>query len=174
VSPKEHRDRLFKNGRPLVRRLEILDGDQYSQDISILWAAYKSGSFSLSPELTQERFVSEIEEYFSKFNQVWIVDDRNSNFAKGRGQVGLVLTNVIDLIVEARFGFFTWATHRNILRAAASFLNMIKHSTRTGICLVRASGEKRVLPDHLKDYELLHYIGKSAKDEYLYSVRGRA
>ena len=173
MTPKERRDRLFKPERPVVRRLEIFDGETYSKDMGILWSAYKAGSFHMPPDLKQEDFVKAIEDQFSSFHQVWIVDDRNKAFQKGNGQVGLVLTQVTDLIVDARFGFFKWATKRNILRTTAAFLNMVKHSTKTGICLVRADREQRVLPNHLKDYDLLYYVGKSSEKEYLYSIRGR-
>lgn len=156
-----------------MRRLEILDGETYSSDMGVLWAAYKAGSFNLKPGLSQEGFVKEIEGFFSNFSQVWIVDDRNRSFSKDKGQVGLILTNAVDLLIEARFGFFKWATKRNMLRASAAFLHMVKSSSKTGICMVRTTKDKRTLPDHLKDYDLLYYVGKTSTDEYLYSIRGR-
>lgn len=142
--------------------------------MSILWAAYKAGSFHFPPDLTQEDFVSRIEKEFSVYTQVWIVDDRNSSFSSGRGPTGLFLTNVMGFIVEPRVAWFKWATKRNMLRAVAAFLNMVKHSTKTGICLVRTTNGDRVMADHLKDYDLLHYLGRSTDNEYLYTVRGRA
>lgn len=171
---KNKRERLFKPERPVVRKLEILDGDSYSKDLSVLWAAYKAKSFNLKDGLSQEGFVKEMEAHFSNYGQVWVVDDRNKAFSGGKGQVGVVLTSHVDFIVEARFSFFRWASKRNILRAAAAFLNMVTYSKKTGICMVRAKSEQRVLPDHLGKYGLLYYMGKSADNEYLYSVRGRA
>jgi hypothetical protein len=171
VTPKERRDRLFKNGKPLVRKLSLLNGEGYSKDAAILWAAYKAGSFSLPPDLTQEQFIEAMEAFFSRFAQVWIVDDKNPSFSGKQGQVGLVFTNMVEMIVDAQFGYFKWATKRNILRSTASFLNMIKNSSKTGICMVRT--EKRTLCDHLKDYDLLYYVGRSSEKEYLYSIRGR-
>ena len=173
MTPKERRDRLFKSSRPLVRRLEVMDGEQYSSDMALLWAAYKAGSFHLPEGLSQEDFVKAIEEYFANFKQVWIVDDRNESFSKKNGQVGIVLTNSVDLLVEARFGYFKWATKRNILRMTAAFLNMVKHSTKTGVCLVRTTKDKMKLPDHMKKYDLLYFVGRVAPNEYLYSIRGR-
>lgn len=173
MTPKERRDRLFNGGKPLVRRLEILDGEAYSSDMGVCWAAYKAGSFNLPEGLSQEDFVKSLEEHFSQFAQVWIIDDRNKNFTKEKGQIGLVLTNNVDLVIDAKFGFFKWATKRNILRSSAAFLNMIKHSTKTGLCFVRAEKDKRVLPDHLKDYDLLYFVGKVSDNQYLYSIRGR-
>ena len=169
-----NKDRLFKPEKPLVRRLEVMDGESYSADMGVLWAAYKAGSFNLAAGLTQEEFVTVIESFFARFGQVWVVDDKNIGFSKGRGQVGLVLTNTAGLLIEAQFGFFKWASKRNILRTAAAFLNMVKHSQKTGMCMVKTTKDKRTLPDHLKDYGLLFYVGKISENEYLYSVRGRA
>lgn len=151
-----------------------MDGDQYSADMGVLWAAYKAGSFAMPKDMTQEDFVKAMEAYFANFANIWVVDDRNPSFAKAQGQVGLVMTNSVDLIVEAKFGFFKWASKRNILRGTAAFLNMVRNSTKTGICMVRTSETKRVLPDHLEGYGLLFYIGKVSPTEYLYSIRGRA
>lgn len=150
-----------------------MDGEGYSLDMGILWSAYKAGSFTIPEGLSQEEFVKEIEKYFSQFAQVWIIDDKNRNFKKEKGQIGLVLTNSVELLIEARFGFFKWATKRNILRATAAFLNMVKHSTKTGLCMVRAEKDKRVLPEHLKQYDLLYLVGKISSHEYLYAIRGR-
>lgn len=173
MTPKERRDRLFKNGKPLVRKLELLNGEGYSKDTGVLWAAYKSGSFNLPQELSHQDFVHTIEELLSRYDKVWIVDDGNRNFSSHRGQVCIVFTNQINMIVDTEFGYFKWATKRNILRATAAFLNMIKNSSKTGICLVRTPVEKRGLCDHLKHYDLLYYVGRTAENEYLYSIRGR-
>ena len=175
MTPKELRNRLFKPLHPVARRLEILNGEGYTRDAGILWAAYKAGSFSLPEELTQEQFVVAIGQYLASFQNRWIIDDYNKNYdaTGGKGPVAIALTNAAELIVDAQFGFFKWATKRNILRSAASFLNMIKNSSKTGICLVRAQKDKRTLCDHLKHYDLLYYVGKSAENEYLYSIRGR-
>lgn len=164
---KDLKERLFKPERPLIRKLD-------PQDMGILWAAYKSRSFNLPEGLTQEDFVSKMEEVLSNYGAVWVVDDRNKAFSKGKGQVGLVMTSSVDLIVEAKFSFFKWASKKNILRAAAAFLNMMTYSNKTGICMIRTKSEQRVLPDHLSKYGLLYYMGRAAEDEYLYSVRGRA
>jgi len=39
--------------------------------------------------------------------------------------------------------------------------------------LVRTQKDKMNLPDHLKGYDLLFYLGQSGENEYLYSARGR-
>jgi hypothetical protein len=173
LNAKERRERLFKNSRPVIRRLEILDGESYSKDMSVLWAAYKAGSFSIPPGMTQEQFVAAIEQGLSDYQQSWIIDDKSKSFAAGHGQIALVGTNTTGMMVEVRPLFFKWASKRNILRASVAFLNMLRHSKKTGIVLVRTQKEKMTLPDHLKQYDLLYFLGQSDESEYLYSVRGR-
>lgn len=172
-SPKDLRERIFKKSKPQARVLEIFNGDSYSKDLGILWAAYKAGSFMMEEGLTQEAFVDQIEQILSAYQHVWLIDDDNTSFSSGRGPVALIGANTIDLIVEPRALFFKWATKRNILRASISYLNMLKHSSKTGIVLVRTEKTKRVLPDHLKKYDMLYYLGKQNNNEYLYHVRGR-
>lgn len=172
MSPKERRDRLLKKEKPYVRRMEILDGETYSSDMGVLWAAHKAGTFGLG-ELSQEDFVTLMEKELSVFEKVFVVDDNNKAYGKGRGPVALIGTNVSGLIVEPRPIFFKWATKKNILRASVSFLNMLKHSSKTGVCFVKAKKDKRTLPNHLKDYDMLYYVGKVSDSDYLYSIRGR-
>lgn len=172
MTPKERRDRLLKRDKPYVRRMEILDGETYSNDMKILWAAYKAGTFKL-PEMSQEEFVAVMEKELSAFQKVFVVDDNNKAYGKGRGPVALIGTNVMGMVVEPKAVFFKWASKKNILRASVSFLNMIKHSSKTGACFVKANKEKRALPNHLKEYDMLYYVGKVSDSEYLYSIRGR-
>lgn len=172
MTPKIYRDRLLKKDKPYVRRMEILDGETYSGDMKVLWAAYKAGTFKM-PEMSQAEFVKLIETELSAFDKVFVVDDNNKAFSKGRGPVALVGTNIKGLVVEPKAIFFKWATKKNILRSSVSFLNMIKHSSKTGVCFVKTQKDKRTLPDHLKNYDMLYYVGKIDDSEYLYSVRGR-
>jgi hypothetical protein len=173
LTPKALRDRLFRKSRPEARRFEILDGESYSKDLGVLWAAYKAGSFKIKEGLTQEEFVVQIEEIMKAYQHTWIMDDENRAFSSGRGPVALIGANTIGLIVEPRALFFKWSSARNILRSSIAYLNMIRHSSKTGIVLVRTEKTRMSLPDHLKRYDMLYYLGKSAENEYLYSVRGR-
>lgn len=171
LTHKGRRERLFRSGRPVIRRLEILDGDQYSKDMGVLWAAYKAGSFPIEAGMSQEQFVRAIEE--SPYQQTWIIDDKNKSFSSGHGPVALAGTNAAGMIVEVRGVFFKWASRRNILRSSVAFITMIRGSKKTGIVLVRTPKQKMTLPDHLKQYDLLYYMGQSDENESLYSVRGR-
>lgn len=174
LAPKEFRERLFRRSRPEARRLEILDGESYSRDLGVLWAAYRAGSFpKFKEDLAQEDFAKVIEQVVSGYQHVWVVDDDSAAFSSGRGPVALVGANTSGLIVEPRTLFFRWATKRNMLRASVAFLTMIRHSSKTGVVLVRTERARMTLPDHLKRYDMLYFVGKVADNEYLYSVRGR-
>lgn len=172
MSPKERRDRLLKGKKPLVRNLEVLNGESYSDDMKILWAAYKAGSFQL-PELTPDEFARLMEQDFSNYSKVFVIDDNNKAFGSGRGPVALVAAVVSGLVVKPKAIFFKWATKKNILRCSVSFINMLKHSSKTGMCIVETTKDKRNLPDHLKNYDMLYFIGKASDNEYIYSIRGR-
>lgn len=173
-SPKEMRDRLFKTGRPLVRRMEILDGEQYSKDIAVLWAAYLAGSFDWPSGLSQEEFTAMVENLAGRFTQLWIVDDRSTAFDSGSGPIAIIGTNTEDLSITAESRPFKWASKRGIVRYAVAFLQMLRHSTKVGVCFVKANKQTFNFFRHLHHYDVAHYVGKIGNDAFLFSVRGRA
>ena len=172
MNAKERKALLFRKTRPHAREFVLMDGDKYSKDTGILWAAYQSGSFKIAPDMSQEDFVQELQATVDQYQSMWLIDDDNASFSKGRGAVALVGSKVVDLIVEPEFMFFKWATCRNVLKCTVAFLNMVKSSSKTGILIVRTSNEKRQVADHMRKYDLLYFIGKSRENEYLYSIRG--
>lgn len=174
MSPKDRRTAIFRSGKPLVRELKIMDGDEYSKDVGVLWVAYKAGSFSmLPPDLTQEAFLSFIENLQTQFQTLWVIDDVNRAFpTSGKGPVMLVGTSTASLLVKAEASALAWANKRNLIRCAAAFLQMIRHSKKTGVCMVSAKKSDRSFLFHMRKYDLLHYIGRVAENEYLFSVRG--
>lgn len=173
MTPKEKQRLLFKRSTPMVRPLNIMDGDKVSKDSGVLWAAYKQGSFPIAPDMTQEDFIVELDATTKGFNEVWIIDDDSSAYSSGRGPVAMVAVQAVGLIVEPRFTFFKWATCRNVLKSTVAFLHKIRRSAKTGIMLVRTDGARQSVADHMHKYGLLFFIGKSAENEYLYSGRGR-
>lgn len=172
MNPGDKKSMLFKKSRPNVRKFILMDGEAFSRDTALLWAAYQAGSFKMEPGLSQEDFVKQVMVTAEQFETLYVVDDANKNFKGGLGPVVLVGAKQAGLIVEPQFMFFKWATCRNVLRCTVAFLNMVKSSTKTGILLVRATDEKRSVAEHMKKYGLLFFMGKSGDDEYLYSVRG--
>lgn len=170
---KQKRNRLFRAGRPKVRRLEILDGEQYSKDMGRLWVAYREGSFNLPVDLTQEQFLLAVEGMQKEYNQLWVIDDRSDAYPEGVGPVAMVGTKINNLLITADGMPFKWASTRNALKCAVSFLHMITHSTATGVVFVRCNKKNVPFWEHLKAYRLLFPLGRIDKDEYLFYVRGR-
>ena len=173
MKPKDLKRLIFRESKPNIRQFVLMDGDKYSRDAGILWAAYKAGSFSMPEGLTQEEFIAEATNTISGFRESLIIDDVNDAYPSGNGAIGLVLSNNAGMIVEPRFMFFKWANCRNVLRSSVAVLSMIRASNKTGIVLVRVDEARRKLADHLRKYDLLFFIGKSDVNEFLYSAKGR-
>lgn len=173
MTAKELRDRLFKKGRPRFRKAELVGQDGYGKDMKILWAAYKAESFEADPGMTQEQFAEWILEQARTFKDLLLGEDRSAAFQGEWGPVVVVGVNQDNLLVRAVGQSFKWATKRNILRLSVAFLHMITHSKKTGVCMVKADKRTQKLADHMKDYKLLFYVGKTGESEYLYAVRGR-
>lgn len=174
MNAKEKRDRLFKKGRPHFRKADLLNLDgSYGPDMGLLWSAYKAGSFKAPEDLTQEQFAQWIVNTAKRFTTLWIGEDESKAFRTGKGAVGVVGALQEGLLVSIEWSALKWATKKNILRSSVAFLHMVTKSRGTGICAVKGTKEAVPLLDHLKEYGLLYYIGKTNPDEYLYSVRGR-
>lgn len=172
---KDRRDRLFKKGRPHFRKADLVNLDgSYGGDMGLLWAAYKHGSFPAPEGMTQEQFAEWILAQARGFTSIYIGEDENKHLKGGKGAVGLVTITQQDLLVFASGQPFKWARKRNVLRLAVGFLHMITLSQKTGVCMVKVDKKTQGIADHMKKYGLLHFIGRTGQDEYLYSIRGRA
>ncbi len=173
-TPKEMWRTLFRAERPLIRKLAIKQGEGFTKDIGVLWAAYKAGSFADLPEgMNEADFLTAIEA-LQKEKTVWLIDDFNPAYKDKRGPVAMACTSSADLIVSVEGCAFKWATKRNLLRCAASFLHLIRQSRATGVCMVKCNKAGETLMKHLMKYKVLYFMGCAAKDSYLYSARGKA
>lgn len=176
MTPKERRDKLLKN-RPFIRPLQIYDEGNYHKDIAVLWAAHKTKPFySFDPDLSQDRFASEIEKVSNEVNLL-LVEDNNTSFDTGRGPVCLIGVLDDSWKIEPRAEFFNWATKRNRLRVAVSFLQWVQYKP-IGVCVVKAPQDSKRLFDHCHRYGVLFYVGKILGgcpdgDEYIYSIMGK-
>jgi len=174
-TPAEQRATLFRCSRPLVRKFVIKEGDAYTKDIGVLWAAYKAGSFAELPDdLDEAGFLLAIEEMQKAKGQVWMIDDFNPAYKDKRGPVAMACTSSEELVVMAEGCAFKWATKRNVLRCSTAFLHMIRRLRGTGICMVKCNKATTTLMKHLEKYRILHYVGRTAQDSYLYAARGSA
>jgi len=128
--------------------------------------------------MTQDEFLQAMIERFGAFNLLWIVEDDNSDFKSGRGQVSLIGLKTDGWVYEPLFYFFKWATDQNILRTAVSFFHMIWYQKEVGVCVVRSLKSEKFLYDQMKDYGVLFFRGRipygsKDGDVFMYSINGK-
>lgn len=167
MTPKQARDRLFRQSRPHARRILLITPDgSFTKEASLFWAAFKAGSFDLDPATTQEDFAQALALIQHKYSELYLMEDENSSHPA----IAFVGVKRDGVALQLEASAFKWATPKNLLRAAVAFLNMQRHSTKCGVCLVK--GEKKFL-GRLTKYGVLFYVGPVSKTEHLFSVRGR-
>jgi len=179
MKPKEARDRLFRDSKPNIRPVSIINEDgSMGKDMGILWAAYLKGTFQNLGKLTQEEFTEEAIKYFSRYQLAWIIEDRNRKFSSGYGPVGLVVGIFNGWALEPHWIPFSWASARNRLRTAIAYFQMMKYEKDVGVINV-FSGEKdyRFFQRIGKKYGVIYYIGKFPRgdfgeDRYMFYGRG--
>jgi len=176
MKPKKLRDRLFKKDRPVVRPLEIFDGDRYHKDVGILWTAHQAKKFhSYDKDIIQEEFAKEFEN-LSKEKEIFMIEDYNPGY-KEYGPIAVTAVESDGWKIEPHVEFFKWATPKNILRSTVSFLQMMRYK-RIGVVEIRRLESSKTLFDHCVNYGVLYFSGKIVGGdprgtEYIYSVRGR-
>lgn len=178
MKPKQKRDRLFKSSRPNVRPLELFDEHNKSKDIAILWAAYKRDSFPSMPELNQDEFAKYILDLASSYNAGWMIEDKNKQYNDGYGAIAFIFAASNGWEIEPHVEVFSWATPRNVLRGAVSYLQMMRYSKDVGIVNIYSLLKTKSLFDQLLKYGVARYIGRVPHgdlrgDRYIYYTRGK-
>ena len=175
MKPKERRDRLFKTSRPNIKEMKLIDENGYTQDMKVLWGAYKQAN----PDevISQEDFAQTIMQEIDPYQKKWLVEDNNA-FCGGYGPIGMMWASYDGWGLEPKFESFAWATPRNTLRAVVSFLQMMRYDKDIGIVNVHSLKESKNFFNHVSQYGVLKYAAKipdgDAKgDKYLYYIRGR-
>ena len=177
IKPREKRERLFKNGRPLMRQVQFIDGEDYARDIKILWVAHTRKKWNFLPEdITQEEFLARIVG-LSEQASLFITDDTNSSYREGKGPVAFFWAFDDGWKVEPHVEIFPWATKRNIIRSVVSFLHMMKYQ-KIGVCVALALKSSLALCEKCVEYGVLFRSGMVANgdphgDVYIYSIRGK-
>ena len=172
----ESRQSLFKQGKPNIRILDIMDDGLIGKDMSTIWAAYTKGSFGMT-ELSQEDFTERFVDHLKQFYAVWIVDDKNYKFSEGYGSVGIIFSKFNGWSMEPEFHPFPWATDRNKLKMAVSFMMMARYEK--GIGTLNFTTTNETFYQHLrKKYGVVYYVGKvprgtQGEDTYLFYGRGK-
>ena len=162
---------LFRKSRPLIRKYE-------QSDAGFLWAAYRSQSLPLPDGLGQSEFLVEMDKLVGGSDLLWIVEDDNSNFKSGRGQIGLVALKTDGWKFEPKAYFFKWVTAKNLLRALVAFFQMVRYQKTIGVCRVEVEeGDVKKL-SRLKKYGVLYFrgripFGNQSGDVFLFSINGK-
>ena len=177
MKPKERRDRLFKSSRPNIRELSLVDHQGYTKDMSILWGAYKQGSFKM-PEVSQEEFADYMMSEINPYQKKWLIEDANAKYESGYGPVGMVCAAYNGWELEPHLEVFDWATKRNVLRLAVSFFQMMRYDKSIGIVNVYSLKDSKNFFNHISKYGVLKYAAKipdgdESGDRYIYYIRGR-
>lgn len=170
---KSLRGRLFRLNRPAIRQLQVLDGDNYSRDVGILWAAYQAKSFPHLGEVSQEEFANYVDELAQAHSVVWVVEDTNKAFKSGFGPVAIVTVDQQELTAVPIGKPFSWATLQNKLRCAVMVLQKLRRSSNVGVALVRVPESDKRFARALEKYGVLYWVGRTAKNEHLFQMRGR-
>lgn len=179
MKTKKRREMLFGSDKPYIRELEIFNNGAYGRDMAILWGAYKTGSFELEEDLSQEEFADTIQSLLSSYNIGWMVEDRTAKLQDGRGATAIILGNENGYEVEPNFFFFSWATTRNKLRIVVQFLNMMRYSKDFGVITVKGLDEDKKFLNRIERYGVLKYLATMPKgvpngNRHIYYTHGRA
>lgn len=176
---KEKRDRLFKRGRPVVRKIVLEVDGKPSIDVGIMWVAYKKGGFELFPKGMQENQFYEYIVELSKEVGMFMIDDYNKEYGDKMGPVSFVSIAYIGNKIEPHADSFHWATPRNILAGTVSLFQMIRYQ-KIGCSVTYALEKSKPLFDKVTEYGVLKYVGKIPNgdphgrgDEYIYTIRGK-
>ena len=171
------RSRIFRKSKPFIRPLDL------EKDAWVLWAAYDLDSFpSLPKGMKKTEFFDCVKAFVStklaSGASANLIEDDHSRFREKRGPVALVWVDNYGWRVEPQIEFLFWASKRNRLRAAASFLHMTRNSRQVGVCVVRVSEKDVSFCEHLRGYDLLYPCGKIPGgvpdgDESLFYVKGK-
>jgi len=175
MKPREKRERLFRHSRPNLRPFELYDGDEYHKDFKILWIAHQKEPLEgVSKDIDEAEFKGEL---LGRQAEILIVEDKNKQF-DGFGPVGVFWLINSGWKIEPHVSFFPWATKRNKLRSAVSFLQWARNSRKVGCVFVITANKWRSAADRVCSYGVLHYVGKLKNgnptgDDYIYSVKGK-
>jgi hypothetical protein len=135
--------------------MDIGNEQGYGEDIGIMWAAYKAGSFPEYPEgMEQEQFVEVLLNTLAQFDSLWMADDDNNSFGSGRGPIALFGLRTDGEIVKVHAKFFKWRRNRNILRTFVSFFHWMRYSRHVGVVVWRSEEEYFPLYFRMREYGL--------------------
>lgn len=118
-------------------------------DFRWLWAAYGKGAFLDVPRgLDLDQFVAAAYDRLNRFSEQFLVEtDR---------PIGLILTLTDGYRFEPHAEWFPWASQRNRMTGALTFLNR-ERKDRLGVIYMDMSG--KTFLEHLAKYGVLRRVG---------------
>ena len=169
----KRRARLYNHNkdRPFVEAVAT-DSDEVRKWVRL--SQHLSGN-----QMDEEDFIDYLDSHIASSDEVFLLNDRHSQFEDGVGPVGIVSVNVEGKNREPHVEWFPWASNRNILRAAVSFF-MLHRRKGKGNMIVFALEDAKPFYDHLGKYVPLFPAGKipdgdpwGRGDQYRYYIQGR-
>lgn len=173
MTPKRWRERLLEN-RPNARPFVLYEDGKFTKDASILWSAYRAGSFPDLPEgLSPGDFGTALSALSERYTEMYVIDDANKVYGGRFGPVAFVGVRRNDALLDLEGQAFKWATPMNCLRCAVAFLHKQSWSKGVGVCLVKCGDDLKRFCDRIRKYGVLYYLGPQSQSSHLYWVRGR-
>lgn len=178
---QENRARLFRGSKPTLRPARLVNDDgSYGDDMGVLWAAYKAGSFPLMEDQNLEptQFGQFIVDTCAGLSDAVMIEDACTQYASGRGPIAFVGIRNDGWRHEPHVDYFAWASPRVILRGAVAFIQFMRYHKGVGVCVIRCLPPSVNLFKRVARYAVLNYVGKIFRgtargDEHLFSVAGK-
>lgn len=171
MTPKQRREKLFKETKPFVRKVD-------QDDFKWLYGAYR---YPKGPgdEEDQQAFIKDAIETLSAFDEAYIIEDKNSKYKGKYGSVGLVPCMYNGWMLEPHVEWFPWATKLNRIRGTIAFVMFTRYSNDVGVTLYKSLDDTKDFFRKLKKYAPIYPIrgkipfGDHRGDVYQFYTRGR-
>ena len=174
MTPKDRRNRLFKDFKPVVRPLAV-NGEIDPDDQKYLYAAYKEQGGELDDP---QEVIANMITMMAEFDLAFFVDDQSKSFKKGHGPVGIVGAMYNGWEFQPHVTWLPWANKMNKLRAVVGILMYCRYNKDAGISIIKTLEDDRQFFKKLKkyapiygDYKIPH--GDHRGDQYIFYVRGK-
>jgi len=165
---QKRRELLFAHGRPTIRPYE-------AEDIKWLWA----GARRAGGEIDREIFLEITQTTLQQADRIYIIEDRNSEFASGVGPVVLILATYDGWSLIPHAEYFPWTTTRNKLRCIVAYLQKQRYARGVACIKIHTAGAvQKAWFKKFKRYLPMYYVGaipsgRPDGDEYIFYLRGR-
>jgi len=113
----------------------------------------------LSGQEVGEDFDKKIEELFSPYGEVLILEDENQKFGQRFGPIGVVGALTNGYLYQPHVEWFAWATNRNKLRSSVMFFQKFRYRD-LGIIRVHTIEPYVSFFKKLKKYVPLFYVAR--------------